>query len=261
MGRPSASGLPGAPPRRRRHRGWTLGLAGLLLAAAAAVALHSPWLKVREVEILGAERAAVAERLEAAGVGRGAFMIWLRPGEIAVAVSADPWVREVRVDRLFPDRLVVEVLEHSPAVWVGSGSVWMLLSRAGVVVAVSESPGDRLLRARVPYDAWKVGEQPWGPEWGELIDLALTLSPELAEVARVTSEGGELWLAARGYRARLGSASDLADKGRAFEALLASELPPGAVIDLVSPTRPAITVPGAVLSGEGEAVVEGEDGG
>ena len=138
----------------------------------------------------------------------------------------------------------------------------MLLSRAGVVVAVAEAPGEGLLRARVPYELLGCrGSGPRGPEWSELVGLGLALSPVLAAEAWVTSEGGELWIEARGFRAGLGPAVDLADKGRAFEALLASDLPAGAVIDLVAPTRPAVSVPGALPNADGEAVVEGEDGG
>ncbi len=101
------------------------------------------------------------------------------------------------------------------------------------------------------------GRRPAGRSGSKLAELGLGLSPGLAAESWVSSEGGELWLEARGFRARLGAAVDLADKGRAFEALLASGLPEGAVIDLIAPTRPAVWVPG----GEGEPVVEGEDEG
>lgn len=258
---PATGGWAAGPPRSRWHWGWTIALTGLLLAGAAAVALHSPWFKLQHIEIVGAERADVAGRVAHAGIGPGAFMIWLRPGEIEEAVAADPWVREVRVERILPNRLVVEVLEHIPAAWVGGGSAWMLVSRTGVVVAVAEAPGEGLLRARVPYAAAEPGDRPFGEEWTELVGLSLALSPVLAAEAWVTSEGGELWIEAQGFRARLGPAVDLADKGRAFEALLASDLPTGAVINLVAPTRPALSVPGALSNEQGEAVVEDEDGG
>ncbi len=252
---------PDGPPRAGLHWAWTLGLTFLLLAGAAAVVLHSPWLKVRDIEIVGAEEADVAGRLARAGIGPGAYMIWLKPGEIEAAVRADPWIQDVRVERIFPNRLVVEVLEHTAVVWVGEAQEWMLLSAAGYVVAVAEAPGEGLLRARVPYEYWEAGQRPSGAEWAELAGLGTALSPTLAAQAWVTSAGGELWIEARGFRARLGAAVDLADKGRAFEALLASGLPEGAEIDLVAPTRPAVTVPSSIPDDEGEAVVEGEDGG
>lgn len=219
----------------------------MLLVGATAVVLHSPWMSVREIEILGAFHADVAGRLAAAGVGEGAIMIWLNPGEIEEAVAADPWVREVRVDRIFPGRLVVEVLEHTPAVWVAGEHSWMLVARAGVVIATADAPGEGVLRAEVFYPDYAAGERPEGGEWEELAGLGLALPPDLAARARVTRERGDLWLEADGCRARLGPPTQLADKGRAFTALLAEGLPAGSQVDLIAPTRPAVTPP------EGEA--------
>jgi hypothetical protein len=247
-GTPARAG-PG-PQRARRRWRWILGIGGTLLAGAAAVVLHSPWMSVREIEILGATHADVAGRLAAAGVGEGAIMIWLDPEAIEEAVRADPWVREVRVDRIFPSRLVVEVLEQTPAVWVAGEHSWMLVARTGAVLATAEAPGEGLLRAEVFYPDHEPGDQPEGGEWAELAGLGLALGPELAAEARVTREGGELWLEAQGCRARLGAATLLADKGRAFAALLGTGLPPGSQVDLIAPTRPAVTPPGGE-GGEG----------
>ena len=256
---------PGEGPARAGRRGlpwgWTLALTGLLLAGGAAVALHSPWLKVHDIEIIGAERADVTGRLADAGIGPGAFMIWLRPGEIEEVVLADPWVREVRVERVFPSRLVVEVLEEVPALWAGRGTRWMLLSLTGRIVGEAEAPGEGMLQAQVPYAGAALGEAPEGSQWDELVALSQALSPELAAAARVTSEAGELWISALGWRARLGPAEDLAQKGRAFEALLTAGLPPGAAIDLLAPTRPAVSLPEGSATDQGEPVVEGEDDG
>lgn len=230
-------------PARRRWA-WGLGITGVLLVGATAVVLHSPWMSVREIEILGATRAGVAERVAGAGVGQGAIMIWLDPEELEAAVGADPWVREVRVERVFPSRLVIEVLEHTPAVWVAGESRWMLVARTGAVVATADAPGEGLLVAEVFYPDHEAGELPEEDAWRELAELAWVLGPDLAAECRVTREAGELWLEARSYRARLGQATQLADKGRAFAGLLEAGLPAGARIDLIAPARPAVTLPG-----------------
>lgn len=232
------------PGRRSRHPGrWLAGLIFVLLLGSAAVVLNSPWMSVRQIEILGAVRADVAGRLAAAGIGDGALMIWLNPGEIEAAVSADPWVREVRVERIFPQRLVVEVLEQTPTVWVAGADSWMLVARTGKVVATAADYGGTYLRAEVHYRDYEAGQQPAGPEWQELADLGLVLGPELAARSTVTREGGELWLEADGCRARLGAPILLAEKGRVFASLLEEGLAPGSSVDLVAPTRPAVTPP------------------
>lgn len=254
MSRPSAPAPRTAPvghPARRRWS-WVLGIAGGLVVGATAVVLHSPWMSVREIEILGADHADVAGRLAAAGVGEGAIMIWLDPGEIEAAVGADPWVRQVRVERIFPSRLVVEVLEHSPAVWVAGEASWMLVSRTGAVIAAVDAPGEGLLLAEVFYPDHEAGEEPEGSEWLELAELGWALGEDLAAGALVTRERGELWLQAGGCRARLGGAAQLAEKGRAFAGLVEAGLPAGAEVDLIAPTRPAVTLPGGEpADGEG----------
>ena len=257
MSRPPAAPAPSRPGPVRAHRwGWTLGLVVVLLAGATAVVFHSPWMSVREVEILGAVHADAAGRLAAAGVGEGAIMIWVNTGEIEESVAADPWVREVRVERIFPNRLVIEVLEHTPSVWVRGEASWMLVARAGVIIAVADVPGEDLLRAEVFYEDHEPGERPEGSEWGELAALGPALGADLAARAWVTREGGELWLEADGCRARLGPATQLADKGRTFAALLAEGLPAGSEVDLISPTRPAVAGP-VEEAGEGEGETSG----
>ncbi|MBS1196068.1 MAG: hypothetical protein H6R33_788 [Actinobacteria bacterium] len=50
------------PPRPRLHWGWTMGLTFVLLAGAAAVVLHSPWLQLRDIEVVGAAPGACRHR-------------------------------------------------------------------------------------------------------------------------------------------------------------------------------------------------------
>ncbi|MBP1631924.1 MAG: cell division protein FtsQ [Acidobacteria bacterium] len=253
MSGPAAPPGPTGPRRHPARRRWTwiLGIVAVLLVGATAVVLHSPWMSVRQIEILGSDHADVAGRLVAAGVGEGAIMIWLNPGEIEAAVGADPWVREVRVERIFPSRLVVEVLEHTAAVWVSGEGSWMLVARTGAVLATADAPGEGLLLAEVFYPDHEAGEEPGG-EWQELAELGWALGEDLAAGAVVTRERGELWLQAGGCRARLGPATQLAEKGRAFAGLLEAGLPTGAEVDLIAPSRPAVTVPGgAPPDGEG----------
>lgn len=246
---PAPAPRPGraGPPRRRWA--WALGIVAGLVAGATAVVLHSPWMSVREIEIAGAQHADVAGRLAQAGVGRGAIMIWLDPEEVEAAVGADPWVREVRVERVFPSRLVIEVLEQTPAVWVAGERSWMLVSRTGAVIEVAEAPEEGLLRAEVFYPDHAAGEQPEEQEWRELASLGWGLGEGLAAEARVTREAGQLWLTAGGCRARLGAPTQLAEKGRAFAALREAGLPAGAQVDLIAPTRPAVTLPGEATGG------------
>ena len=222
----------------RRMWPWLLSAA---LVAAGAFALHSPWLSVHEIEILGAVNSTPGERIAAAGVGEGAILIWVDTGAVARAVSADPWVADVRVERVWPDRLEVEVLERQPIAWLEGTTTWMLVAADGVVVATADEPGGGQLRAALAFPDIAPGEHPDDPVWSEVVSLATTLRDDFGGAMTLEWQGSELWTEVLGHPVRLGYPIDLADKGRTLRAVLAEEIPAGATIDVSSPTRPAVS--------------------
>jgi cell division protein FtsQ len=247
-----------APGSGRRRR-WVAmaGLVGATLVVVAVVVLNSPWMSVRQIEIVGAVKADVAGRLSAAGVGEGAIMIWLRPGRIEKAVLADPWVLDVRVERVFPDHLVVEVLERTPSASIlGSGS-WMLVSGDGAVLETTDAALPGLLQVEIGLSDHEPGECPQDETWIEVVELSKALGPDVAGRSRLVLRQGDLWIETGGSEARLGRAVDLAEKGRALAVLLEQGLPEGSVIDLIAPERPAVTLPGGGTAEDSQPEVEG----
>jgi hypothetical protein len=242
---------------RRRVWPWLLGAAVVVLGACGWV-LHSPWLSVDHIEILGANRADVAARVAATGVGPGAIMIWVDAGEIETAVLADPWVRDARVDRVFPDRLVVEVLERRPAVWIEGTASWMLVAGDGTVLEIAEEPDATVLRAYLVAPDRVPGDRPEEAAWTEVVGMAGVLEASLASEASLLLEGSELWLEVPGHRVRLGAPVDLGDKALVLQQLLEDPAVPfGAEIDLVAPRRPAV-VPAAYPPSDPEVEGEGD---
>ena len=221
------------------RRWWWLG--GVALLAAAGFALHSPWLSVHEIEIVGAVHADPAPLVAAAGVGEGAILIWVDTGAVAASVSTDPWVADARVERVWPDRLVVEVLEREPVAWLEGTTTWMLVASDGTVLEVATEPAGGHLRALLAFPDLTRGEQPTDATWQEIVALATTLRDDLGGAMTVELIGTELWTEVLGHPVRLGYPIDLADKARTLRALLAESLPNGATIDVSSPQRPAIS--------------------
>lgn len=242
---PAAERSPVAGPPRRRWVGW---LFLLLFVAAGSLVAHSPWLSLKEVEVLGEVRSAARSRIAGAGVGEGALLLWVDTGAIERAVLADPWVSDVRVDKVFPDRLVVEVLEHRPLVWIEGVLGWMLVAEDGTVVERASAPEAGRLRAGVAFPDVDPGVQPLDPGWHEIVEMALVLDEFIGGTITLEMRGAEMWTEALGHPVRLGHPIDLADKARTLLALLGQELPPGSTIDLTSPARPAIV--GANPEGE-----------
>ncbi len=222
----------------RRLWPWLLGAA---LAAAGAFALHSPWLSVHDIEIVGAVNADPAPRIAAAGVGEGAILVWVDTGDVARSVAEDPWVADVHVDRVWPDRLVVEVLERHPVAWIEGTTTWMLVASDGTVLEVAEAPGGGQLRAVLAFPDLERGDQPTDATWSEIVALATTLRDDFGGTMTVELRGTELWSEVFGHPVRLGYPIDLADKARTLRAMLAETLPIGATLDVSSPLRPAVT--------------------
>jgi len=233
---PERERIPVTAPPRRPLWPWVAGA----LVVAAGLVLHSPWLSVSEIDIVGASRADAARRVASTGVGPGAILIWVDTGEIAAAVRRDPWVADVRVERVWPDRLVVEVAEREPALWIEGLGHWMLVSSDGAVVEIASEPGPGILRAALAFDDRRAGDVPVEPVWAELVEMAGVLPPELAARMTLILVGTEVWTEVDGHPVRFGHPIDMADKSRALAALLEEDLPPGSTIDVVSPRRPTV---------------------
>jgi cell division protein FtsQ len=227
-------------PRSRLTWPW---VALLGAVAAAALALHSPLLAVSRIEVVGAVESSAVARVAASGVGEGALLLWVDTEAVRRAVAEDPWVSHVAVERVWPNRLVVEVFERRPVVWIEGTTVWMRVATDGVVIDVAERPIPGLVQAAVAMPDRSPGEKPTDPVWGELVALALVLTDGIGSDIRVELRGAELWSDVREIEVRLGHPIDLADKARTLVALLREPLEPGSRIDVTSPQRPAIYPP------------------
>jgi cell division protein FtsQ len=239
-----------------RRGPWIVAVTVVVVSVGIGV-LHSPWLSLNTIEVVGASEAAVTDRIAATGIGEGAIMVWIDTDAIVEAVRADPWVADVRVQREFPDRLVVEVLEHRPTAWVEGSRGWMLVSSDGTVLEKASEPSDGLLRARIAARDVAVGGSSDERVWREVVALAQVLPPDVA-AGEVGFRADELWMVVPDAEIRFGTPTDLADKGRVAAGILESGVPVGATIDVVAPRRPAVVPPPPSLVENPQPVVEGD---
>lgn len=232
-------------PYGSRSIRWGRGLIGVVIVALAALAaaVHSPLVAVETIDILGANRADVARLVAETGLGPGALLLYVDTEAIERAVRTDPWVLDVRASRVWPDTVIVEVLEHDPLVWIEGVENWMLVGRDGTVLEIADAPGTGLMRASLAFPDRAPGEDPSDPAWQEVVEIALVLADDIGGTLELEMRGVEMWTTAFGHDVRLGHPTDLADKGRTLRAMVGSDLPDGAVIDVSSPLRPAVIPP------------------
>jgi len=112
-----------------------LGAFGLVLALA-----HLPWdslrrrfLVVREVRVEGFHYLDAAQVAEAAGIRRGQDLLALDCARARQALLLHPRIERAEVDREFPDRVRIRIVERTPVLLVRHGVPWEIDS-SGVLL-------------------------------------------------------------------------------------------------------------------------------
>jgi len=124
-----------------------------------------------------------------------------------------------------------------PRAWVETAGGWSRRSEDGAPVPSRASPDNTLGWVRLPTltadeasgSALVIGS----------IEFLMALPPELAVVASLRLEDGELWAVVDGYQVRLGRPVAMKEKAVSLVALLGEGMPKSSVLVLVAPTHPA----------------------
>jgi cell division protein FtsQ len=229
---------------RRRLRG-VLGFVAFagLAGFVGWLFFQSSFLAVSEIAVTGHANAAAEEIVASSGLTAGIPTITVDEAGVEAALEADPWVAKAQVRVTWPGTVEVTVLEHVPAGWVASGDGWVLASAEGAVLTTAEIPPQSAPVIEVGSRAVRPGGQFKGPMVVGALEFTGNLPAALAAGAVMTKgeDGIEAYVAA--HRVVLGRPDDMAAKAKALVALIDAGLAPDAVVNLVSPTRPAVTNP------------------
>jgi cell division protein FtsQ len=101
----------------------------------------SPALAVRTIEVRGAERTQVGELLEASGLQEGMNIFSVSTSDAQKRLLDLPWVKKAKVNRIVPDRIVMEVVEHQPVAVINLEGLYYV-NRSGEVFKRVQ-PGER----------------------------------------------------------------------------------------------------------------------
>jgi cell division protein FtsQ len=218
---------------RRRRRTRRLGLSLAVLVPTAALlwlVLLSPVLAVSDVQVAGTGRLAPEQVSAAAAIEPGTPLARIDVGGVAARVRAElPPVADVRVRRVWPDTLRLQVTERVPAAGVAREDGVLLVDTAGVGFATEPAlpPGVPSLELATP-----------GPD-DPATTAALAVLGELPEHLRgqlaVLRAGGPSDVSfdlVDGRRVVWGAPGDAATKTTALGTLLQME---GELYDVSSP--------------------------
>ena len=155
---PAGQGRDAAPPAGQGRESELWKAACFVLAALAIVAglawalLGSSLLVVRSVQVTGERQVTMAEVLHAAGIQVGMPLIRINTTGVARRVEQLTQVQSATVRRDWPDKVVISVVERTPALAVTMQGGFGLVDGYGVVVReeARKPPAMPLLTAPAP---------------------------------------------------------------------------------------------------------------
>ncbi len=140
--------------------GWMSGYLPMAVAVATDGFLSASinaGLSVQDVQVVGREKAAPADILNALAVQRGTPILAFDPHVARASLEQIPWVREARVERRLPNTIAVAIVEREPmALWQQERQM-RLIDADGVVLTASDLSKWPNLPLLVGVDAPKRG--------------------------------------------------------------------------------------------------------
>lgn len=179
-----------AAMRRKRILSGSLravvGALGVLVCLLASIQVRaalksSDLFEVRAIEVRGVQKARPWELQVVGELALGQNLLSIDEQEAKARLERHPWIREVVLRRCFPNRLILDVQERTPAAILSYGELYYVDQGGEVFKRVK--PGDRLnLPVLTGLD--KPGHLQKGEIGRQAIREALTLIQKVAEKTR-----------------------------------------------------------------------------
>lgn len=153
-GRGALGGLAGKSAKIANFINWRLLLGASLLLAGLALSLItvgavSVWLyekaitsdffTTRHIDVAGNTRLTRDMVLQYGGLGEGDNSLAISIGDVERNLRNTPWVEEVSVKRLLPDRFVIKIKERMPSFWIRKDGALYYANDKGEIIAPVES--------------------------------------------------------------------------------------------------------------------------
>jgi cell division protein FtsQ len=205
---------------RKRLRTIAVAMCIFLAIGSVYLLVQSPILDVDHVRVTGTARLDPAAVADAAAVTRGSPILRLDTGAAARRVERLPWVADAKVTRALPGTVRVAVRERVPVAFVrrDDGKV-VLVDTSGFAIAVSDPPADGPIEIRGVRRVPAVGTT-LAPR--NVAGITRELPAALgAHVGAIDVADGVRLLLRSGGEVRLCTATDIAAKGAAANAVIA----------------------------------------
>lgn len=120
----------------------------LFTAALAVLGIHvleymnsSPRFSIAHIAVTGNSHVTARKIITESGIVEGEKIFRINLARSAAAIREIPWIRDVRVQRMLPNEVHIEVTERKPAALVLSKDIFYIDSEAKVVTGYDSSEG------------------------------------------------------------------------------------------------------------------------
>ena len=125
---------PVASRPKRRLPGFIKALLILALILSAGVLLNETVLRIRRVAVIGNQRISWDTVVEAAGFKRNVSYLTVREDKVAAGVNANRYLVFVKMEKQFPDSVILYVRERSPQANVQVMGVTYQMDEEGMIL-------------------------------------------------------------------------------------------------------------------------------
>jgi len=122
---------------------------GFLLIAVMTFIGTSVFVRILDIEIIGTNVYSQEEVLEASRVSRGDNLMRLNTQTVSQNIRTTlPFVREVVIERRFPDTLLIEIIESFPVAYIISDGNVLVLDSSGRILQMGDYSTENLIEIR-----------------------------------------------------------------------------------------------------------------
>ncbi len=100
------------------------------------------WLLIDRIEVRGNETLERADVLSTAGINVGEHILAVNTGEARKKLLENPRIKSVAIHRVYPDQLVMELVERQPVAAIAGGGSYAIVDEEGYVLSIGPDNQD-----------------------------------------------------------------------------------------------------------------------
>lgn len=206
--------------RRKRTGLWQILLVVFLFALAAFVIFKSPLFEIKKIGVTGNRQVEASKIIAASGIHSGINIFKVNLKEAHSRLSLMPILKDVQLERDFPDGIIITVKERNPVAFLPDNNGFIQLDKDRVYIKKSQSlTGELPVITGVEAIASGPGEIVKGEGLAAALQVVVELPQELVQrlsEVHYQDNGSFVLYTVEGNQCRLGTPEQVAAKGNLF---------------------------------------------